>query len=209
MKQENNEQKEKILKKLRKEQNKTQQEIAKFLNTDQSNYSKLENKDINSITSGQLKKFSEFYNVSTDYILGIDKEQKKKSVKIAVIGTIPAGIPIEAIEDIIDYEEIPQEMAKNGQYFGLKVKGDSMSPRIQNGDVVIIRQQDDAESGDVCVVMVNGNEATLKQIKKDYNGIVLVPFNTEIYKPTFYSNEDIKKLPVRIIGKVVELRGKF
>ena len=83
-----------------------------------------------------------------------------------------------------------------------------MSPRILNGDVVIVRKQDDCESGDICVVMVNGFDATLKQVKKDFNGITLVPFNQE-YKPMFYSNKDIAELPVRILGKVIELRGKF
>lgn len=99
-------------------------------------------------------------------------------------------------------------MAKTGEFFGLKVKGDSMAPRIQNGDVVIVRKQDNCETGDVCVVMVNGFDATLKQVKKDYNGITLVPFNDE-YRSMFYSNKDIQELPVRILGKVVELRGKF
>ena len=99
-------------------------------------------------------------------------------------------------------------MANTGEFFGLKVKGDSMSPRIQDGDVVIVKKQNTCETGDVCVVMVNGFDATLKQVKKDYNGIMLVPFNTE-YKPMFYSNKDIEELPIRIIGKVVELRGKF
>ena len=77
-----------------------------------------------------------------------------------------------------------------------------------NGDVVIVRKQNDAESGDVCVIMVNGNDATLKAIKKDASGISLVPYNSN-YSPMFYSNEQIASLPVRIIGKVVELRGKF
>ena len=193
---------------LRKERNKTQEQIAKILNTDQSTYSKMENKPADRIATDTLKKLSDYYNVSIDFILGREKENVKKGITIPVLGIIPAGIPIEAIEDIIDYEEIPQEMAKTGEFFGLKVQGDSMSPRILSGDVVIVRKQNDCESGDSCVVMVNGFDATLKQVKKDYNGITLVPFNKE-YKPMFYSNKDIAELPVRILGKVVELRGKF
>ncbi len=193
---------------LRKERNKTQEQIAKILNTDQSTYSKMENKPADRIATDTLKKLSDYYNVSIDFILGREKENVKKGITIPVLGIIPAGIPIEAIEDIIDYEEIPQEMAKTGEFFGLKVQGDSMSPRILSGDVVIVRKQNDCESGDICVVMVNGFDATLKQVKKDYNGITLVPFNKE-YKPMFYSNKDIAELPVRILGKVVELRGKF
>ena len=83
-----------------------------------------------------------------------------------------------------------------------------MQPRIMNGDVVIVRRQDSAETGDVCVVMVNGYEATLKAIKRTEDGITLIPYNTQ-FKEMFYSNQDIEELPVRVVGKVIELRGKF
>lgn len=196
------------LKEIRKSKNMTQQQVAKLLGIQQQSYARCESVDIKSISPERLLELSQIFGVSLDTLLGIEKKQTEKGYKIPVLGIIPAGIPIEAIEDIIDYEEIPQEMAKTGEFFGLKVKGDSMAPRIQNGDVVIIRKQDDCETGDVCVVMVNGFDATLKQVKKDYNGITLVPFNDE-YKPMFYSNKDIQELPVKILGKVVELRGKF
>lgn len=197
-----------ILYTLRKEKGLTQEKVAKYLNTVHSSYNRMENNDVERISSDYLIKLAKLYNVSVDYLLGQEQIKKEKGISIPVLGIIPAGIPIEAIEDIIDYEEIPQEMAKTGEFFGLKVKGDSMAPRIQNGDVVIVRKQDSCETGDVCVVMVNGFDATLKQVKKDYNGITLVPFNDE-YRPMFYSNKDIQELPVRILGKVVELRGKF
>lgn len=197
-----------ILYTLRKERGLTQEKVAQYLNTVHSSYNRMENNDIDRISPDYLIKLSKLYNVSIDYLLGQEQTKREKGIAIPVLGIIPAGIPIEAIEDIIDYEEIPQEMAKTGEFFGLKVKGDSMAPRIQNGDVVIVRKQDGCETGDVCVVMVNGFDATLKQVKKDYNGITLVPFNDE-YKPMFYSNKDIQELPVKILGKVVELRGKF
>ncbi len=197
-----------ILYTLRKEKGLTQEKVAQYLNTVHSSYNRMENNDVERISSDYLIKLAKLYNVSVDYLLGQEQIKKEKGISIPVLGIIPAGIPIEAIEDIIDYEEIPQEMAKTGEFFGLKVKGDSMAPRIQNGDVVIVRKQDNCETGDVCVVMVNGFDATLKQVKKDYNGITLVPFNDE-YRSMFYSNKDIQELPVRILGKVVELRGKF
>lgn len=196
------------LKEIRVSKKMTQQQVADILGIQQQSYARCESVDIKTISPERLMELSKIFGVSIETILGLDKTQTEKGIKIPVLGIIPAGVPIEAIEDIIDYEEIPQEMARNGEYFGLKVKGDSMSPRILNGDVVIVRKQDDCESGDVCVVMVNGFDATLKQVKKDFNGITLVPFNQE-YKPMFYSNKDIAELPVRILGKVVELRGKF
>lgn len=136
-----------------------------------------------------------------------DDYKKVVGIKIPVLGSIPAGVPIEAIEDIIDYEEIPRNTAMHGRYFALKVNGDSMLPTIKNGDIVIIRQQDDAESGKICVVMINGYDATLKEIKKDANGIWILPHNPNSdFKPTFYSNQEIESLPIKILGIAVEIR---
>ncbi|MBQ8751461.1 MAG: helix-turn-helix domain-containing protein [Candidatus Gastranaerophilales bacterium] len=126
-------------------------------------------------------------------------------IKIPVIGRIPAGIPIEAVEEILDYEEITPEMARTGEYFALKVQGDSMAPQIMNGDILIIKKQDSAESGDVCVVFVNGDDATLKRLQKDENGIALIP-NNPAYGIRYFTNKEIETLPIRIVGKAVEVR---
>lgn len=129
-------------------------------------------------------------------------------VTINVLGRVAAGIPIDAIEEVIDTEEITEEMAKTGEFFGLKIKGNSMEPRIYENDVVIVRQQNDAESGDVVIATINGDEATCKRLRKYRDGIELIS-NNPSYEPMFFSNEEILSKPVRIIGKVVELRGKF
>ena len=113
-----------------------------------------------------------------------------------------------AEENIVDYEEIDPAMAATGELFGLRIKGSSMEPRIKEGDVVIVRKQEDVDTGDTAVVLVNGDSATVKRIKKETNGITLVPNNTA-FSPIYYSNDDIERLPVRIIGKVLELRGKL
>ena len=128
--------------------------------------------------------------------------------RIPVLGKVVAGIPLDAIEDIIDYEEIPHSMAKSGEFFALQIKGDSMEPRIKEGDVVIVRKQPDVESGEVAIVLVNGDEATIKKVQKFNGGINLVPSNPA-YEVKTYSKDDIESLPVSIIGKVVELRAKF
>lgn len=130
------------------------------------------------------------------------------SAIVFVYGTIPAGIPMECIEDVIDTEEISADMLKGGkQYFGLKVKGDSMFPEYLNNDTIILEKVDDCESGDDCVVMVNGWDGTFKRVFKNDNGIILQPLNNK-YQPIIYTNEQIETLPVRVIGKVVELRRK-
>lgn len=145
----------------------------------------------------------------SDLIESRDKTiHTSNSAVVFVYGTIPAGIPMECIEDIIDTEEISADMLKgNKQYFGLKIKGNSMYPDYLDGDTIILEKTDDCESGDECCVMVNGSDGTFKKVIKNENGIILQPLNSE-YQPMFYTNEQIKSLPVRIIGKVVELRRK-
>lgn len=140
-----------------------------------------------------------------------NKEKKDKTIESAIVfvyGTIPAGVPMEMIEDIIDIEEIPLDMLNGGkQYFGLKIKGDSMYPEYLNGDVIICEKVEDCENGEECVVMVNGYDGTFKKVLKSENGIILQPLNPT-YEPMVYTNEQVEKLPVKIIGKVVELRRK-
>lgn len=134
--------------------------------------------------------------------------QSASSASVFVYGTIPAGVPMECIEDIIDTEDISLDMLKGGKkYFGLKVKGDSMFPEYLDGDTLILEKVDDCESGQDCVVMVNGNDGTFKRVFKNENGIILQPLNNT-YQPMIYTNEQIETLPIRIIGKVVELRRK-
>lgn len=144
--------------------------------------------------------------------LGINEkspsEEGRKGKWINVYGEIAAGIPIEAIEDILDQEEITAEMATHGEYIALRVKGSSMEPRIMDGDVVIIRLQSEVENGEIAAVFVNGNSVTLKQVKREDEGLWLIP-NNSAFKPLFYSKKECAELPVRILGKMVELRAKF
>lgn len=165
---------------------------------------------------GSIKKLMAYFHVSLSDILGEEHEGAldlssflpRQGARIPVLGNVAAGIPIEAVEDILDYEEITPELAATGDFFALKIKGDSMAPRMLDGDVVIIRQQDDADSGDVAVVLVNGDAATVKKIRKQADGLSLIPINPT-YDVMFYTPEQCRQLPVRIIGKVIELRGKL
>lgn len=199
------------LKKLRKAKGVNQSELAKIMSVDQTTISKWENGE-RSVDSSVLDKLASFFCVSVDYILGRDEQNpsaKGKGVKIPVLGKVVAGIPIEAIEEIIDYEEITPELAQTGDFFALSVTGNSMEPRICEGDVVIVKKQPNVDCGDIAIVLVNGDEATIKKVMVHENGISLIAFNTTAYTPTFYTNEQIRSLPVIILGKVVELRGKF
>lgn len=181
-----------------------------------------------------LVKISRYFNVSVDYLTG-ESEYKTKTeemlqhiddiadlpelrnqirearlgdIQIPVLGEVAAGVPIFASENYIDYEVISNEMAKSGDCFGLRIKGDSMSPRIMEGDTVIVRQQDDAESGDVVIVLINGDTATCKRLMKYQEGISLISFNPA-YEPMTFTNKEILEKPVKIIGKVIENRQKY
>lgn len=174
-------------------------------------------KNVGGASIDNITKICNGLNITPDYVSdnfsssNFDSQEESptrhaKGIRIPVLGRVAAGIPIEAITDIDEWEEIPESMAKNGEYFALKIKGESMSPKLQPGDVVIVKKQNDVDSGDTAIVLVNGNDATVKQIKKTETGIMLVGLNVEVYQPHFYSNKEIEELPVQIIGKVIESR---
>lgn len=161
----------------------------------------------------KIKKIAEFLNVSYLWLLGESDniqtyENSNNSVKIPVLGNVIAGIPIKAIEEIIDWEEISAKMASQGEFFALRIKGDSMSPIMEEGNIVIVKKQSDAKSGDIVIICVNGDEATCKKLIKHKDGISLVSLNSK-YEPMYYSKKDILNKPIHIIGRVVELRRKF
>jgi lexA repressor len=134
---------------------------------------------------------------------------RKRGVRIPVLGCVVAGIPIEAIEDVIDYEEIDEDLARTGDFFALLVRGASMEPVLYEDDIVIVRKQPTADTGDIAIVLINGDEATIKRIKRERGGVMLIGYNASVYEPHFYSNEEIENLPVQILGKVIELRRKL
>lgn len=158
---------------------------------------------------GAIEKIAEYFDVAKSDLLEMKDGYESKATRIPVLGTVKAGIPITAVQEILDYEEISSEMARCGEYFALRIKGDSMEPRMHEGDVVIVKQQSTVDSGQIAIVLVNGDEATVKKVRFRNNGIELIAFNSYAYEPHFYSAEDIQRLPVEIIGRVVELRAKF
>lgn len=220
-----------ILKELRKRDGYTQEHLAEMLKVSKSTISMYEQGERMPIYE-TMEAIADIFNVDMDVLYGraasspnecatgIDIEKAdasclmlpdllaKKGVRIPVYGNVAAGIPIEAITDIEDYEEISIEMASKGDYAALKIHGDSMEPRMTNGDVVIVRIQETIENGEIAIVMINGDEATCKKVMKTNDGIMLISTNSK-YEPMFYSNKQIEELPIRIFGKVVELRAKF
>lgn len=204
------------IRELRKMRGMSQQDLADKLDLNKVAISQYE-RGVRRPNIDIVSALCDIFNVSSDYLLGeddmtiriVNTDEIKKldsSRRIPVLGRVAAGIPIDAIEDIIDWEDIAEDAP--GEYFGLKIKGDSMMPRIVEGDVVIVHSQPDAESGDVVIVQINGDTATCKRLAKYDTGISLISFNP-MYAPINFTNEEIKNLPVTIIGKVVENRQKY
>ncbi len=157
----------------------------------------------------KIELMANYFGISkADLVEKRNSTSTKSGVTINVLGRVAAGIPIDCVEEIIDTEEITQDMASTGEFFGLQIHGDSMEPRMKDGDVVIVRQQDDAETDNIVIAVVNGNEATCKRLKKYAEGIALISTNPS-YEPMYFSNREIAEKPVRIIGVVKELRAKF
>ena len=212
----------KRLRELRTSKDLSQQKLAEFLNTSKSSINMYERGDREPGLE-MLESIADYFNVDLDYLLGKtdvplkisfvevsakNKINQSKGLKIPVLGSVRAGLPMEAVENILDYEEIGEEMARQGDFFALQIKGDSMEPRIKEGDVVIVRKQPDVENGEIAIVLVNGDEATIKKVQKFTGGINLVPSNPA-YEVKTFTNQQIETLPVKILGKVVELRAKF
>lgn len=200
------------LKQARENKGLTQAQVSKLVHISDKSLSRYET-GASSPDPDTILKLATLFNVSTDYLLGNDNNAithhfSKKGIKIPVLGRVQAGIPVEAVQEVLDYEEITEEMAATGDFFALYVRGHSMEPTFCEGDVVVVRQQSTADSGDIVVALVNGDDATIKKFKQTPNGIALIPIN-DAFDTLFYSPKQIEELPVRIIGKVVELRRKF
>lgn len=198
------------IKRLREEKGLSQDALAKLTGyTDRSSITKIE-KGLVDLQQSKIELFAKALGTSAKELVGWDDDDnvKRKGVQIKIYGRVAAGIPLEMIEDVIDIEEISEYMACTGDFFGLQIHGDSMEPKMSDGDVVIVRQQDDAETGDTVIATVNGTDATCKRLRKYRDGIELIATNPS-YEPMYFSNQEIAEKPVRILGKVVELRAKF
>lgn len=190
----------------------TLDDIADSVGVAKSTIQRYENGKIEKPKLPVLHSIANALNVNPSWLVcksdTIAPQKLPSGVIINVLGRVAAGIPIDAIEEIIDTEEISKEMAATGEFFGLQIKGNSMEPKFSNGDVVIVRKQSDADDGDIVIALVNGDDAVCKRLKKYKDGIALISTNPS-YEPMYFTKEDIEKRPVSILGKVKELRAKF
>ena len=201
------------IKKRRKELGLTLAELAEMVGLRDATIQRYESGEIQNIKKETVLKLAKVLKCSPGYLMGWTELEtvsmpETAFMKIPVLGLIPAGVPIEAVEDILGYEEIPSSYCDGGDnFFALKLNGNSMYPEYHDGDIVILRQQETCNTNEDCAVMINGGDATFKRVVRQKNGIMLKPLNPN-YETLFYTNEEIDQLPVRIIGVFKELRRR-
>ena len=200
----------------------SQQTLADKVGVDRSTISRIENGEIETTIDNAMKiakvlcvNIEDLITKDLSFDNGTLIDVDYDTIQIPVFGTIKAGIAIEAQQDILEYVDIPKDWIKGGKsYYGLKISGDSMFPKYNENDIVIFEHTEDyilANNKD-CAVMVNGFDATFKNVTITESGITLVPFNlnnSDGYKPTFYNKEQIENLPVRIVGIAREKRTRL
>lgn len=161
---------------------------------------------------------SEYFGVTTDYLLGnspvrhggmeIQSVNDDRYIPIPVIGVVAAGYQALADTNIIGYELVSADMLNDGfEYAWLKVKGDSMYPLIMDGDLVLVRLQNEIDSGDLAVVIVDEENGVIKRVNYSTNKVTLISENTEKYPPRVFEKTDIRRL--RIWGKAIDLKRKL
>lgn len=190
------------IKQLRLSYNMTLEELGNKIGVGKSTVRKWETGIIENLRRDKIEKLANVFGVSPNYIIGAEDEITTKLVKIPILGQVAAGKPIVAAEYIEGYEEIPEKLAKSGTFFALRVHGNSMSPKIEDGDIVIVEQADSADNDNIVIALVENNEfAVCKRLKYYTDSIALVSLNPD-YEPMYFSKEN----PCKIIGKVIQLR---
>lgn len=214
------------IKRIREEKGMSQDELARLVGfKSRSSINKIE-MGVNDITQSKLIAIANALHVSPGELMGEDEEVaspadlssrlsnmvsiEARTFCVPIVGRVAAGRPIVADEEIIGYEYIDNKYSKDGhEYFGLRIVGKSMEPTIMDGDIVIVRRQNYVENGEIAIVLIDGEEATAKEIKESADGITLIGHNAAVYTPHFYSAQEVKNLPVQIIGRVVQSIRKF
>ena len=210
------------IKYIRNEKNISQQSLADEIGVDRSTVSRIENGEIETTIDNAIK-IANYLKIPLNDLVSKDLrfdnaelvDIDSDTIQIPVYGTIKAGTPIEAQQDIIEYIDIPKSWTRgNKEFYGLKISGDSMYPKYQTDDIVIFEHNVDLSqvNGKDCAVMVNGFDATFKNVRLSRSGIQLIPLNinnSDGYEPTFYDSEQIQSLPVKIVGIAREKRTRL
>lgn len=201
------------LKELRLQKGATQEEVGKVINVTKPTIMKYEKGLVENLKRSSIEKLAKYFNVTPSYLMCIDDEKidvlGNPLITIPLVGTVKAGYDYLAQENIVGTIDVEKSLVGNGEdYFALKVKGDSMAPVFLENDTVVIKKQNDCENNEFAVVIINGDEGTLKKVKKTDSGIILQPLNPA-YGPVMYTYEEMQSIPVLIVGIVKQLKREF
>lgn len=199
------------LKELRLKKGVTQEEVGNVLGVAKATIMKYEKGLVENLKRSSIEKLAIYFGVTPSYLMCLDDKTDEFGnpvVSIPLLGTVKAGYDYLAQENWIGNVDINKKLADSGEFFALTVKGDSMFPVLVEDDIVIVKKQEDFENGDIVVAIINGDEATIKKGKKSDNSILLQPLNTS-YEPLIFTNEEMKSIPVKIIGIVKQLKRDF
>lgn len=155
-----------------------------------------------------LEQIAEYLGVTISQLVEGDRQATQDFTTINVLSRVVYGVPLKSMDYVVGTEEISNRMAKNGNHFALRIKGDAMTPKIDNGDVVIVLEKKTADNGDIVVIMVGKDDAVLRKLTHNEYGITLLAINPNV-EPMFFSHQDVVNIPITIIGKVIEARRKF
>lgn len=201
------------LKELRLKKGATQEEVGKVINVTKPTIMKYEKGLVENLKRSSIEKLAKYFEVAPSYLMCLDENKTDRLenpvTSIPILGTVKAGYDYLAQENWIGTIDVETSLVGNGnEYFALKVHGDSMSPVLIEDDIVIIKKQNDFENGDIVVAIINGNEATIKKGKKSDSSILLQPLNSA-YEPLIFTYDEMKTIPVEIIGIVKQLKREF
>lgn len=204
------------MKRLRLEKGMTLTDVGEKIGVRNATVQRYESGEIKNIKHETIVQLADLFGVTPSELMGWKTADtaappscpQKECVRVPVFSSIAAGAPLEDSE-VIDYEEIDAELARTGDFFALLIRDESMQPVLFVDDIVIVRKQATAETGDIAVILIDGDAATVKKIHKNHGGLMLIGYNAAIYEPHFYTNDEIESLPVQILGKVIELRRKL
>lgn len=206
------------LKQAREEKNISLEEAGNKVGVNKTTVMRWENGQTEKFKIPTLETLADFYGVNSLWLIGNDvpkyslnniDEIGNPVIPVPVLGTVKAGYDYMAQENWEGTIDVDKSLVGNGEdYFALKIKGDSMSPTLIENDIVIIKKQDDFENGDIVVAIINGDEATIKKGKKSDSSILLQPLNTN-YEPLIFTYDEMKTIPVTIVGVVKQLKREF
>lgn len=182
----------------------TIEDIVDYVQVSRPTVCRWMNGDTKKISDEKLKRLSEILKTSEDHLCGRDKTSLLKPI----FGIVKAGYDLYAEENILGYEEVTKQESLQGDYY-LRVTGDSMiGSRIYDGDLLYIQACSDVDSGQIAIILINGDEATVKRIiKKDH--MLILEATNPAYENRYYSEQEVKEIPIRIIGRVLYNKVTF